>query len=52
MTSSDLLMLAPWVLFGAALATIAARLLLRRGGTGRRGAARRPGRRPGKRRED
>jgi hypothetical protein len=31
MTSSDLLMLAPWILFGAALVFIAARLLLRRG---------------------
>jgi hypothetical protein len=31
MTGNDLLMLAPWILFGAALAVIAVRLLLRRG---------------------
>jgi hypothetical protein len=47
-TGSDLIVLAPWVVFGAALGAICARLYVGRSRARRRRALRRPGRdRPG-----
>jgi hypothetical protein len=48
MTGSDLIVLAPWVVFGAAVGAICARLHVGRSRTRRRRAPRRPERdRPG-----
>jgi hypothetical protein len=45
-TGNDLIVLAPWIIFGAAVGAICARLLAGRSRTRRRRAARRPNRPP------